>query len=197
MAPTIAPKINPTLKTGVGSTAGARAGSPARADRATAAKRQKTAEGGTLRVSSNLDGRKRRVNPPRLATAKAGESGSPAAAGADGSPGHITVATTIPSDDDDEIEPPEAAGSTTTQKLGKGSRATSDDQPSASRKMAAKQTLMGHRGVAPKMVAVARRDTLTGIPLTMDEDDVDIEDGSKDDVDDDVDDGFDDNFDVA
>jgi len=62
--------------------------------------------------------------------------------------------------------------------------------------MAAKQTLMGHRGGAPKKVAVARRDTLTGIPLTMDEDDVDIEDGSKDDVDDDVDDGFDDNFDV-
>ena len=136
------------------------------------------------------------MNPPRLATAKAGESGSPAAAGADGSPGHITVATTIPSDDDDEIEPPEAAGSTTTQKLGKGSRATSDDQPSARRKMAAKPTLMGHRRAAPKKVAVARRDTLTGIPLTMDEDDVDIEDGSKDDVDDDVDDGFDDNFDV-
>ncbi len=101
MAPTIAPKINPTLKTGAGSTAGARAGSPAAADRSTAAKRQKTAEGGTLRVSSNVDGRRRRTNPPRLAAAQAGAGRSPAMAGADGSLGRTTAATTIPSDDDD------------------------------------------------------------------------------------------------
>jgi hypothetical protein len=136
MAPTIASKTNLTLKTGAGSTPGARAGSPAAADRSTVAKRQKTAEGGTLRVSSNLDGRKRRVNPPRLATAKAGADGSPATAGANGSPGRNMAATTIPSDDNDENKPIEAAASTAPQKPRKGGRATIDDQPATNRKMA-------------------------------------------------------------
>jgi hypothetical protein len=45
MAPTIAPKIGPTLRTGVGSTAGARDGSPVVEGRPAAAKRQKMAEG--------------------------------------------------------------------------------------------------------------------------------------------------------
>jgi hypothetical protein len=45
MAPTIAPKISPTLRTGVGSTAGARDGSPAVEGGPVAAKHQKTAEG--------------------------------------------------------------------------------------------------------------------------------------------------------
>jgi hypothetical protein len=187
MAPTIAPKINSTLKTGVGSTAGAWAGSLAAADRSMAAKRQKTTEGGTLRVSSNLDGRRRRVNPPRLATAKAGAGGSPATAGADGSPGRTTAATTIPSNDDDENKPIKAAASTTTRKLCKGGRATTDDQPPTSHKMVAKTTLTGHRGAAPEEVAVTRGGTLTGIPLMMDGNDVDIDDKSKDD-DEDVDD---------
>jgi hypothetical protein len=128
MAPTIAPKINLTLKTGAGSTAGARAGSPVAADRSTAAKCQKTAEEGTLRVSSNLDGRKRRVNPPRLATAKAGADGSPATAGANWNPGRNTAATTIPTDDEDENEPIEAAASTAPRKPRKGGRVTIDDQ---------------------------------------------------------------------
>ncbi len=71
MAPTIAPKISPTLRTGVGSTAGARDGSPAVEGGPAAVKRQKTAEGKIPRVSSNLDGARHCVNPPCLATAKA------------------------------------------------------------------------------------------------------------------------------
>jgi hypothetical protein len=79
MAPTIAPKFSPTLRTGVGSTAGAMAdGSPAAEGGPAAAKRQKTAGDKLPRVSLNLNGARRRTNPPRLATAKA-------AAGAKGS----------------------------------------------------------------------------------------------------------------
>jgi hypothetical protein len=90
MAPTIAPKFGPTLRTGVGSTAGAMAdGSPAAEGGPAAAKRQKTARGKVPRVSSNLDGVRRHTNSPRLATAKA-------AAGAKGP-------ELIPSDDDDEF----------------------------------------------------------------------------------------------
>jgi hypothetical protein len=191
MAPTIAPKINLTLKTGAGSTAGARAGSPAAADRSTAAKRQKTAEGGTLRVSSNLDGRKRRVNPPRLATAKAGADGSLATAGANGSPGRNTAGMFIPSDDDDENEPIEAAASTAPRKPRKGGRATIDDQPSTNRKMASGTALAGRCGAAPEEGAVVWASLPTGTPLTMEDDDK-----SGDDIDDDVDDGFDDDEDV-
>jgi hypothetical protein len=135
IAPTIAPKINPTLKAGVGSTAGARAGSPATGGRSMAAKRQKTAKGESLRVSSNLDGRKRRVNPPHLATAKAGADGSPTTASADRSPGRGTAATTIPSNDDKENKPIKAAALTVTRKPRKGSQARTNDQPSTNRKI--------------------------------------------------------------
>jgi hypothetical protein len=102
MAPTIAPKINPTLRTGMGSTAGARDGSPAAEGGSAAAKRQKMAEGKVLRVSSNFNGVKRCANPPRLATAKAT---------ADASLGRLTAAKAaadakgpevIPSDEDDK-----------------------------------------------------------------------------------------------
>ncbi len=72
MAPTIAPKFGPTLNMGMGSTAGAIAdGSPAAEGSPAAAKCQKTAGGKFPQVSSNLDGARRRTNPPRLATAKA------------------------------------------------------------------------------------------------------------------------------
>ena len=196
MAPTIAPKINPTLKTGAGSTAGARAGSPAAADRLMAAKRQKTAEGGTLRVSSNLDGRGRRANPPRMAAARAGVGGSPVTAGADGSPGRTKAATTIPSDDDDENEPTEAATSTASRKPRKSGRATIDDQPATNRKTASGTALAGRRGAVPEEGAVGRVSRPTGNLLTMEDDDVDIEDKPADDGDDDVDDGFDDDGDV-
>ncbi len=88
MAPTIAPKISPTLKMGVGSTAGARDGSPAVEGRPAAVKRQKTAEGKIPQVSLNLYGVRCCRNPPCLATAKT-------AADAKG----LEV---IPSDDDDK-----------------------------------------------------------------------------------------------
>jgi hypothetical protein len=71
MAPTIAPKISPTLRTGVGSTAGAKNGSPAVDSGPVAAKQQKMAGGKIPRVSSNLDGARRRAKSLRLATAKA------------------------------------------------------------------------------------------------------------------------------
>ncbi len=66
MAPTIAPKINPNPRMGMGSTAGARDGRPAEEGGSAAAKRQKTAEGKIPRVSLNSDGA-----GPRLTTAKA------------------------------------------------------------------------------------------------------------------------------
>ncbi len=72
LAPTIAPKFGPTLRTGVGSTAGAMAdGSPVVGGGPAEAKRPKTAGGKFPRVSSNLDRARRRTNPPRRATAKA------------------------------------------------------------------------------------------------------------------------------
>ncbi len=86
----IVPKFGPTLRTGVGSTAGAMAdGSPAAEGGPAAAKCPKTAGGKFPQVSSNLDGARRWTNPPRLATAKA-------AAGAKGP-------EVIPSDDEDEF----------------------------------------------------------------------------------------------
>ncbi len=72
MALTLAPKFGPTLRTGVGSTAGAMVdGSPATEGGLAAAKFQKTAEGKVPRVSSNLDGVRCCTNLPRLATVKA------------------------------------------------------------------------------------------------------------------------------
>ncbi len=90
MAPTIAPKFGPTLRTGMGSTAGVMAdGSPAVGGIPAGAKRPKTAGGKFPRVSLNLNGARRRTNPPRCATAKA-------AADAKGP-------EVIPSDDEDEF----------------------------------------------------------------------------------------------
>ncbi len=83
-------EVWPHPEKGVGSTAGAMAnGIPAAEGGPAAAKCQKTAGGKVPRVSSNLDGARRRTNPHRLAMAKA-------AAGAKG----LEV---IPSDDNDEF----------------------------------------------------------------------------------------------
>jgi hypothetical protein len=72
MAPTIAPKFGPTLRTSVGSTAGAMEdGSLAVGGGPAEAKRPKTAGGKFPRVSSNLDGARCQTNPPHRATAKA------------------------------------------------------------------------------------------------------------------------------
>jgi hypothetical protein len=90
LAPTIAPKFGPTLRMGVGSTVGAMAdGSPAVGGGPAEATRPKMAGGKFPRVSSNLDGARRRTNPPRRATAKA-------AADAKGS-------EVIPSNDEDKF----------------------------------------------------------------------------------------------
>jgi hypothetical protein len=72
MAPTIALKFGPNLRTGVGSTTGAMAdGSPAAGGGPAAAKRQKMARGKVPQVYLNLDGVRCQTNPPRLVTAKA------------------------------------------------------------------------------------------------------------------------------
>ncbi len=71
MAPMIALKISPTLRTGVRSTVGAKDGSPAADSGPVAAKCQKTAGGKIPRVSSNLDEARRRAKSLRPATAKA------------------------------------------------------------------------------------------------------------------------------
>ncbi len=149
---------------------------PAAADRSTAAKRQKTAEGGTLWISSNLDGRKCRANPPRLATAKAGMDGSPATSSVDGSPGCGMLVTTILSDDNNDNKPIAVAASTAPQKPRKCGRAMTDNQPATNRKMASGTALAGRRRVAPEEGAVVRASLPTGTPLTMDDDNVDIDD---------------------
>ncbi len=103
MAPRIAPKISPTLRTGVGSTAGAMDGSPEAESGPVAAKRQKTAGGKIPQVSLNLDGARHRANPPRLATAKAAVD--------------MKGPEVIPSDNDDE--PVEEATTTKPRKVGR------------------------------------------------------------------------------
>jgi hypothetical protein len=72
MAPTIAPKFGRTLRMGMGSIAGVMAdGSPAVGGGPAEAKCPKMAGGKFPRVSLNLDGARRRTNPPRRALAKA------------------------------------------------------------------------------------------------------------------------------
>jgi hypothetical protein len=90
MAPTIALKFGPTLRMGVGSTAGAMADCGLAAEGSlAAAKRQKMAGDKVPQVSLNRNGARRRMNSPRLSTAKA-------AAGAKGP-------EVIPSDDNTEF----------------------------------------------------------------------------------------------
>ena len=138
------------------------------------------------------------MNPPRLATAKASVDGSPATAGADGSPGRGMVATTIPSDDDDDAGTLVGTAPTTTPRPRKGGLATTDD-----RKVASGTALAGHRGAAPVEMAVVRASTPTGVHLTMDdidedhaEDADDVIDVDDDDIDEDADDDNDGDDDV-
>jgi hypothetical protein len=171
MAPTIAPKINPTLRTSVGSTAGARDGSPAPEGGSAAAKCQKTAEGKIPRVSSNFDGVRRRANPPRLATAKATTDMilgrlTTAKAAADAKGPEV-----IPSDDDDE--PIDDA----TLRPCKVGRTMPGDKPTAIRKTAPGTSAKLRLGVASdKTLAVTRAGTPTAMRLTMDDDDNDDDD---------------------
>jgi hypothetical protein len=156
MAPTIAPKISPTLRTGVGSTAGARDGSPAVEGGLAEAKRQKMAEGKIPRVFSNLDGVRHRVNPPRLATAKA-------AADTKGT-------EVIPSDEDDE--PVKEATLTRMAKPRKVGRTTPVDKTTSIGKTASGKAAKLRIGVASNAARdVAMGEMPTGAPLTMDNDD--------------------------
>jgi hypothetical protein len=110
-----------------------------------------------------------------MAAARAGAGGSQETAGADGSPGRPSAATTIPSDDDDENEPTEAAMSTAPRKPRKSGRATIDDQPATTnRKMASGTALAGRRGAVPEEGAVGRASRPTGTLLTMEDNDVDM-----------------------
>ncbi len=78
MAPTIASKISPTLRTGMGSTAGAKDGSPASDSGPVATKRQKTARG--KNPSSILESRwgeaSREISPPCDGERRRGQEGA-------------------------------------------------------------------------------------------------------------------------
>jgi hypothetical protein len=156
MAPTIALKISPTLRTGMGSTVGVRDGSPVVEGGPVAAKRQKMAEGKILRVSLNLDGVRHRANPPRLATAKA-------AADAKGP-------KVIPSNDNNK--PIEGAAMTRMAKPHKVGRSTPVDKATPVGKTASGKAAKLRIGVASNAARdVAMGEMPTGASLTMDDDD--------------------------
>jgi hypothetical protein len=150
MAPTIAPKFGPTLRTGVGSTAGARAyGSPGAEAGSGAAKRQKMAGGQILQVSANLDRARRRTNPPRLATAKA-------ATGAKGP-------EVIPSDENDKF-------------LDKGMSTMTSRPRKVSKAMTGKAAKNLFKAPPDKARDFAVKGAPTMAPLTMDDNDAYVED---------------------
>jgi hypothetical protein len=144
---------------GVGSTAGARDGSTAVEGGPAAAKRQKTAEGKTPRVSLNLDGVRRCANPPRLATAKA-------AADAKGP-------EVIPSDNG--YKQGDEATSTMPTKPLKGSRMKPVGKTSsAGRTAPGKATKLRLGAASDETRAVVRAGLPTATHLTRDDDDEDI-----------------------
>ncbi len=160
MALTIAPKISPTLRTGVGSTAGAKDGSPAADSGGVAAKRQKTAEGKIPRVSSNHDGARRRTKSLRLATAKAAmdEKGP----------------EVIPSDDNNERG--DKVTSTMPTKPCKGGRTTPIGMTlSAGRMAPGKAAKLRLRAASDETRAVVRARMPTAMHLTIDNDDEDVD----------------------
>jgi hypothetical protein len=159
MAPTIAPKISPTLRMGVVSTAGAKDGSPAADSRPVAVKRQKTAGGKIPRVSLNHDGARRRAKSLRLAMAKAAvdEKGP----------------EVIPSDDDDERG--DEATSTMPTKPRKGGRTTPVGKPSSAGRTAPGKAAKLRLGAASDETrAVARAGMHTATHLMMDDDNKDV-----------------------
>jgi hypothetical protein len=149
----------PTLRMGVGSTAGARDGSPAVEGRPAAAKFQKLAEGKNPRVSSNLDGVRRRANPPRLAAAKAAAD-----------PKGPEV---IPSDDDDKRG--DKATSTMPMKPRKGDRTIPVGKTSsAGRTVSGKAAKLRLGAASNKTRAVTRAGMPTAMQLTGDDDNKDV-----------------------
>jgi hypothetical protein len=159
MATTIAPKISPTLRMGVGSTTGAKDGSPAADSGPVAAKRQKTAGGKIPRVSLNLDGVRRRAKSLHLATAKAAvdEKGP----------------EMILSNDDDEQG--DEATLTMPTKPYKGGRTTPVSKTlSAGRTAPGKAAKLRLRAASDETRAVARAGMPTATHLTMDDDNEDV-----------------------
>jgi hypothetical protein len=170
MAPTIAPKINPTLRTGEHRRcAGWQSGGGGRVG---CGKAPKNGRGKILRVSSNFDGVKRRANPPRLATAKAT---------ADANLGRLTAAKAaadakgpevIPADEDDE--PIDDALLASTSKHRKVVRAMTGGKPMAIRKTAPGKSAKLRLGAAyDEMLAVTRVGTPTAMRLARDDEDDD------------------------
>jgi hypothetical protein len=160
MAPMIAPKISPTLRTGMGSTAGAKDGSLVADNGLVAAKRQKTAGGEIPRVSLNLDGVRHRANALRLATANAAvdKKGS----------------EVIPSDDNDKQG--DEATSTMPMKPHKGGQMTPVGKTSSAGRTAPGKVAKLRLGAASdEMWAVARAGMPTAMHLTMDDDDEDVD----------------------
>jgi hypothetical protein len=159
MAPTIAPKISPTLRTGVGSTVGAKDGSPAPDSGPVVAKCQKTAGGSIPQVSSNLDGARRRAKSLRLATAKAAvDKKGP---------------EVIPSDDDDKQG--EEATSTMPTKPRKGGRTTPVGKTSSAVRTAPGKAAKLRLGAASNETrAVARAEMPTATHLTRDDNNEDV-----------------------
>ncbi len=120
-----------------------------------AAKHQKMAEGKIPRVSSNLDGARRRANPPRLVTAKA-------AAAAKGP-------EVIPSDEDDKLV--KEATLTRMAKPRKVGRRTPIDKTTSVGKTASGKAAKLRIGVASNVARdVTMREMPTGASLAMDND---------------------------
>jgi hypothetical protein len=160
MAPTIAPKISPTLRMGMGSTAGAKDGSPAADSGPVVAKRQKTAGGKISRVSLNLDGARRLAKSLRLAMAKAAvdEKGP----------------EVILSDDNDEQG--DEAMSTMPTKPRKGGRMMPIGKTSSAGRTAPGKAAKLRLGAASNETrAVARAGMPTATHLTMDDNDEDVD----------------------
>ncbi len=156
----MAPKISPTLRTGVGSTPGAKDGRPAADSGPVAAKRQKTAGGKIVQVSSNLNGARRHAKSlgPAMAKAAVEEKGP----------------EVIPSDDDNEQG--DEATSTMPTKPRKGSRTTPVGKTSSAGRTAPGKAAKPRLGAASdKTRAVVRAGMPTAMHLTMDDDDEDVD----------------------
>ncbi len=155
----VALKISPTLRTGVGSTAGAKYGRPAADSGPVAEKRQKTAGGKIPRVSSNLDGLRCRAKSLRPATAKAAvDEKRP---------------EVIPSDDDDERG--DEATSRMPTKPRKGGWTTPVGKTSSAGRTALGKAAKPCLGAASDETrAVAKAGMPTATHLTMDDDNEDV-----------------------
>jgi hypothetical protein len=156
----VALKISPTLRTGVGSTAGAKDGRPGVDSGPVAAKRQKMAWGKIPQVSSNLDGARCCAKSLHPATAKAAvEEKGP---------------EVIPSDNNDKKG--DESTLTMPTKPHKGGWTTPVGKTSSAGRTAPGKAAKPRLGAAyDKMRAVARAGMPTATHLTMDDNDEDVD----------------------